>query len=167
MARSIKSFFTNSLVYALASIVLGILMLIMQGAMVSLIVKVFAVVLIAYGAVTLVGYFTNKGRKSTTSLGIGILAVCAGVFFLIFPEVIINLFPIIVGVMVVLEGVTNVVGAFRGRKKNWFINIIIGVLIIAVGLFLIFRAGTVIDVVVIIAGIALIINGLSYLFMTR
>ncbi len=167
MARSIKSFFTNSLVYALASIVLGILMLIMQDAMVSLIVKVFAVVLIVYGVVEIVGYLTNKGKKSTASLGIGILAACAGVFFLVFPEIIVNIFPIIVGVMLVLEGLTNVIGAFRGKRKNWFINVIIGAVIIAVGLFFIFRAGTVIDVVVIIAGIALIINGLSYLFMTR
>ena len=50
MAKSIRKFFSNNLIFALASIVIGIVMLIMRGGLLHLLVQVIAVVFIVYGA---------------------------------------------------------------------------------------------------------------------
>ncbi len=167
MSKSIKRFFSNSVIFALASIVLGVLMLIMGAGLLNLLVKVLAIVIIAYGVLEIVRYFSGKGRKSTTDLCIGIIAVVAGVLVLIFPQMIVDLFPIIIGVLLVLEGLTDLAAALRGRSKNKLVNIIIGAVVILAGLFLIFRAGMVMDIVVIVAGIVLIVNGFSILFLGK
>ena len=86
---------------------------------------------------------------------------------LIFPETIVNLFPIIIGVLLVLEGVADFTAALRGRSKNKLVNLIIGILIILAGLYMIFHAGPVMDLAVIIAGIALIVNGFSWIFLGK
>jgi uncharacterized membrane protein HdeD (DUF308 family) len=167
MSKFLKSIIANKLIVALFSIVLGVLLLIMQGGVLATIVKMAALLCIIAGAVGIV-FFLIKKNRSTTSLACSVIVLAIGILFFVRPDIIVNIFPIILGVYLVVEGLTNVLAALQHKKSNSFlVGLILGVLTLLVGLFLIFRAGTVMNIVAIVAGISLIVNGLTDLFTLR
>ncbi len=167
MSKFLKSIIANKLAVALLSVILGVVLLIMQGGALQAIVKVAAILFIVAGVGYIILFFMNKNRSNTT-LACAVIALILGIIFFVRPDIIVNIFPIILGVYLVIEGLTNVLAALQHKKsKSFIVGLVLGALTLIVGIFLIFRAGTVMNIVSIIAGISLIVNGLTDLFTLR
>ena len=79
---------------------------------------------------------------------------------------IINLFPRIAGVLLVLAGIFNLTDASRaGGFPAW--SRIVPVLTIVAGVLIFFHPGSILNAAVTLAGIALILHGLSELDLIR
>ncbi len=167
MSKFLKNLVSSKIVMALLSVVLGVILLIMQGGALTLIVKATAIVCIVAGVGYAILFLLNKNR-SNTMLACSIIVLILGVLFLIRPDIIVNFFPVILGVYLIIEGLTNLLASLQHKKsKGFLIGLILAILTIVVGVYLIFRAGTVMNIVVIIAGISLIVNGLTDLFALK
>ncbi len=167
MSKFLKSIIANKLIVALLSIALGIILLIMQGGALMTAVKVISFLFMIAGIVYIVLYLMKKNRSNTT-LACALIVLLLGLLFFVRPDIIVNILPVILGVYLIVEGLTNVLAALQHKKnRSFLVGLVLGVLTVLVGFFLIFRAGTVMNIVAIVAGISLIVNGLTDLFTLR
>ncbi len=167
MSKFLKNLVSSKIVMALLSVVLGVILLIVQGGALTLIVKATAIVFIGAGVGYAILFLLNK-KRSNTMLACSVIVLILGVLFLIRPDIIVNFFPVILGVYLIIEGLTNLLASLQHKKRKGFlVGLILAILTIIVGVYLIFRAGTVMNIVVIIAGISLIVNGLTDLFALK
>ena len=121
--------------------------------------------LVGTAAAYLVSYFMAKDKDSI-NLGYSVLAAAAGILLIVLAGPILNLFPRILGIVLVINGVTNlsqanVPGATPKYSKA------VSIIILIVGVLVFFRPGVMINAVTFVAGAALILNGLAELDIIR
>ena len=102
-----KKILKSTLFTALILIALGIYMVLSPGAALANIIKIIGIALIVAGAVTVLLYVFNKDSQSRsfTSLATGIILVIAGIVFLVKPGAIEKIFPTVVGILVIVNGI--------------------------------------------------------------
>ena len=118
---------------------------------------------------TAVGYaliYFFGPRRDQVQLGYAGLATAAGLLIVWMAPAIVNLFPMLAGLGLIVVGLTNLMHAAReegmpaASKVGPILTIVLGALIL-------FHPGAIVNAVVMLAGIALILNGLSELDMIR
>ena len=155
----------NKTILAIASIVIGVFMMIRRGAMVADMLKIVGYLLIAAGAAYLIYYFVGKNREGVR-LGYAAAAAVAGLVLILKPHSVLNIFPIIAGAALVLNGIGNLIQASSGDTAPSYSRIV-AIVIIIIGALLIFRPFRIWDALVFIMGAALVLNGLADLDIIR
>ena len=161
----IRNLIRNKTVFAVLSIAMGVFMCIAGRGFLDGIVRVAGYALLGAAAAYLVMYFFGNSR-SEVQIGYAILAGILGLVIVGMAPAIVKLFPRLAGIGLVLVGAVNLLqasqeGAVSGTSK------VGAALTIALGALIFLKAGFIMNMVVVAAGVGLILNGLSELDMIR
>lgn len=155
----------NKTILAIASIVIGVFMMIRRGSMVADLLKIVGYLLLAAGAAYLIFYFIGKNREGVR-LGYAAVAAIAGLVLILRPYSVLNIFPILAGAVLVINGISNLIQASQGEGAPSYSRVV-AIVIIIIGALLIFRPFRIWDALVFIMGAALVLNGLADLDIIR
>ena len=161
----IRNLVRNKTVFAILSIVMGIYMCVAGRSVLYSIVRVAGYGLIGAAIIYLVMYFVGQGSRNQVQMGYAIVAGIAGLLIVRLAPTIVNLFPMLAGVGLILTGAGNLAQAAGNgmplvTKAGPIVTLVLGILILL-------HPGSIVNLVVTLAGVALILNGLSELDMIR
>lgn len=168
-----KEFFRNMKVsYLLAAILyiaFGLVLLIWPKTTGDIICFAFGLILIVYGAITIISFFVHDSRQGSYrfELVIGIVAAALGILFLVNPDFVLSVFPVILGLYVVVDACLNLRRALELKRMEyprWWVALALSLITIALGVLILFRPGFIADFIIMIIGGVLIYNGLSDLW---
>lgn len=156
----------SGLVRSVVLLGLGILAVACPGDVIPLLVKIFAVVLFAYGCGMLVYAFTHKSEKSFGLwLSNSLIEIAVGVLVYVFAGFIANIAVKLIGLLLLAAGLYQIVALASAERKSrfglWFF--ILPVIEAIAGGTLMFASQLFTNVVGVIVGVALIVSGLSEL----
>lgn len=154
---------------SISAIALGIVIVIYPDTSLSLIVKVLAAFLIASGIVSL-GYGIINRQRGVLPLMItnALVNIAAGIVLFCFPNEIAHFVIILIGVVILLWGIWEFIVLASAAKFTHagFPTFIFPILSIVLGIILLTKSGEVTKLIVIIAGIAMIVFGVSEFLST-
>lgn len=158
----VEKYLRNKAIIAIASIVIGVFMIIKGGTLAADMVRVIGYILIGTAVAYAASYFFGPNKDQ---MMLGYAAVCgvAGLVVVLLAGSIVSALPVLGGAVLILNGLVNLTqtdGAPAYSKGTSILLIVLGILII------IFKY-TVVNAVVIIMGISLVLNGLSSLDIIR
>ena len=162
-----KKILKSTLITSLVLIALGIYMVLSPSTAISTIIKVIGIAIIVAGAVTVLLYVANKDdSRSFTTLATGIILVIAGIVFLVKPGSLEKIFPTVVGVLIIVNGILNLIASLKAKKAGssaWIVGLILSVITRALGIVILSQPLFLMSQIVRIVGIVLIITGVSSL----
>lgn len=144
-------------------VLLGIVLIVWTDTTIGLIGTVFGVIMVAIGAVYLLG-FAMKAGSNLLSVILGAIVLLLGVWILIEPSVVATMIPIVLGVLLVGHGIRGLREAWASKTygfSGWIINMVLAAVSIGIGVYCILKAFAVVKLTFTIIGIALIYNGVS------
>ena len=161
----IQRIIRNKTIMAVLSIVAGIYLVIARRSALDLIVRMLGYGLIAAAVGYVLSYFFGKHRDMT-QLGYAALAGVGGVLTMALARSIINIFPVLMGLLLLINGIGNLSQSWSNQHASIGEKILPALVALA-GVLIIIHPGTIVNSVVIVAGITLIVNGLSDLSLIR
>lgn len=148
-------------------IILGVVCIVWGQETFQVIGMAVAIALILFGVIEICNYLLNR-EKNGISAAVGIVVALVGIWIFIRPETVLNIIPIIMGVVLLLHG-------FRGLKESllakgygdsaWWISALLAVISMLVGIICIVEAFLIVEWILILVGISLIYNGVSNLWI--
>lgn len=124
---------------------------------------------VAYGVTKIFGYFSHDlyNLAFQFDLALGIFVTILGMIFLVHPEGLIAIFPILIGIFVMIDGVFKLQTSFDAKRfglKEWWLILLGAILSIVLSALLVFDPFAGSDVLMIMIGISLLADGLQNLF---
>ena len=145
-----------NLLAALLYIVIGVLFCIFKTSVIGWILTVAGVLFIAYGVYCIIKKLTVEG---VVCIGIGVVILLGGWLFL---EVALLVF----GVLLCIKGVLDLLQTLKMRSKP-VLSLVYAIATIVVGVLLIVSKWVLADFLIVILGVAFIVNGVLALFGGR
>lgn len=169
MEYKIRELLKNKAMAAVLSVALGIVIIIARRAALDLLVRIIGSLVITGGvaliAVNLIRPNDGSGNM-TTVLVMGGLAILAGIILISCAEGIVDFFPTLMGIFLILNGLSHL--AVAGTDPdNRIVAVIMGVIIIILGVLIVMHPGFIANAIMIFIGSAFIVNGLFDLFMIK
>ena len=155
---------TGTFLLSIAYVVLGVLLLVMPETSLLWICYAFGAVVLLTGAVCLVQYARIRGTGFAAPFMLvgGVITGALGVFTLLKPAVVASFLPVVFGLFIVVDGLNRIgsgISLAKQQGRRWWVLLLLGVLSIALGLFLILRPLDIALSVVMLCGILLIVEG--------
>jgi uncharacterized membrane protein HdeD (DUF308 family) len=169
LEKIMKDFFRSSLLTSTILIILGILLLFASEATITIVVYVIGALVIAIGATGLIRFFTNNIYKSSLDLAYGIVSIVLGVIIIKNPNAVASIFPIILGIAIIISSATKMQYAFQLKdNKNdlWKKTMVISILSTICGIVLLFNPFKSAVALTMIVGIFIIVYGVLDIIST-
>ena len=150
---------------ALIYLMLGFLMLFFPNSMIHILVYILAAYLIIQGIINLVLYFRRRSQPDTAYFEIvsGVFFLILGLVLIVFLKPIISIVPIILGILIVLNGTIGFVQAIDAKKygmKSGVAMILYNVVLVIVGIILMLNPFASVTVLFRVFGIIMIVMGI-------
>ncbi|MGN0709997.1 MAG: HdeD family acid-resistance protein [Anaerovoracaceae bacterium] len=160
----------NNMMSGIVSLVIGVVLTVWPGMAMSLVCRIIGAALLVLGVVYIVMHFSNKEHKMAGGafLVMGIILAVLGLWIWSKPAWLIALIPLLVGIILAVDGVMNVAEAVVTSRQGyggWWFSLILAILTIAVGLLLAFNPFEAASTVTRIIGIAMIYSGITDLWI--
>ena len=156
-----KRLLRNKMVTSVLSVIIGVVLIIARRSALDEMIRIIGGLMLlgaaAYGLFYLIGFYKDQTQLMTAA---GCAA--AGIIFLSWPKLIVNLFPIIIGIGLILNGLSNLAEAGRTKGKGTAFT---AVLVIIGGILIAFHPGFTANAGILCAGIVLTLNGAFDLMM--
>ena len=136
----------SELVSSLLYILIGALLVIFQDRTIGWAMTVMGALFIVFGILDLV----------RSNWGGGAVSLIIGIAILVLGWVVTEIVLLVLGVLIALKGVVALIDALRASKKD-IVDIVFSILTIVIGLML--AVGNGLNVLIIIAGVMLMFNG--------
>ena len=158
----------NSFFRGILTITLGSVLLFVPGLTMQTVIIIIGAMLVLSGLVTLI--LSNRKRAGSLNgfwSAQGIMTVLFGIVFIASPTVIVNVFVFFLGVILLIMGLFQLIGALGTLSRSgWaWINFLIALMTLASGIFLLTDTFKSAETILSFLGVILIINGISDLFM--
>ena len=161
MNDMMKRLMRNKVVTAALSVIVGVVLIVARRSALDEIVRIIGGLMLlgaaVYGVFYLIGFY-----KDSTQLMTAAGCAAAGIIFLSWPRLIVDLFPILAGVALILNGMSNLAEAGRTKEKGTAVT---AVLVIIAGILIAFPPGFIANAIVLCVGIGLTLNGAFDLMM--
>ena len=123
-------------------------------------------IILVMGIVYLAISFWAKQRSVLTGFGVffSVILIVVGVFMLTKPEIVLSIFPMIIGGIVLVHGVVDLKHSIELgvlKYKNWWIALLIALVTIGLGVLLLFNPFSAVELAFRIIGVILIVDGIS------
>lgn len=164
MFKRIKGEFILS---SIMCMILGIVMIVWGHPILIILGRILNVILIAIGAVYLLGFFLN-GMKNGFSAAIGAVVFLVGIWGLANPAVIVSIIPIIIGVLLIGHGVKEFMVALESKRygyERWGIGVLLAIISLILGVLCVINAFGLMELAFYVIGAALIYNGISNIWV--
>lgn len=156
---------------SLASIVLGILLVVWPNEVIKLIALILGAFLAVKGAYRIINYFLNQGQKDffNNDLFWGTVSVLAGITIMIIGEGIAGAFRIVVGIWIIYEALMRLNTTLKLHAANvpaWRYTLIVALLMLVLGIFVTFNSGAVtilIGWMMILAGVIGVVGDVMFM----
>ena len=169
MEYKFRELLKNKAMAAVLSVALGVVIIIARRAALDLLVRIIGGLVITAGvaliAVNLIRHDTESGTM-TTVLVTGGLAILAGIILISCAEGIVDFFPTLMGIFLILNGLSHLAVAHMD-PDNRIAAAIMGAIIIVLGILIVMHPGFIANAIMIFIGSAFIVNGLFDLFMVK
>ncbi len=167
MKEVMKRIKADMIVSALLCAALGVVLLVWSEETIDIICRALAAILMVLGVIQLASYFLNR-LESVFHVAFGLIELLVGVWIFLKPESVVSLIPIVIGVILLIHGVSDLRTAFETKKNgydSWWSILIMAAISIICGGVSIFFAFEVVSFVMKFIGVALIYDGLSDLWI--
>lgn len=143
MKKLFKQIKWDAIITSVLYIVLGVVALVAPVTMMTTLGYMIGILLILAGAVSMIGYLLREARQNyyRNDFGYGLVGIAIGILVLYRVERIIDLVPVILGMLVVVSGCSklqDVIDMKRMEYGNWVlmlflaaVNVVFGVVLIA------------------------------------
>lgn len=163
--REVKKSFC---VLSAAYIVLGLVLLIWPDISVKTFCYVFGVGMIIFGCAHLIMYFVKDRLQSVMQMDMvcGVVGIATGAYILLKMEYVLEIIPFALGIVALLGSIVKIQNAFdlkRFGSGRWYIMLIFAVALFAMGALLIANPFEGLEVIVILIGVSLIVDGIGNL----
>lgn len=159
----IQKIMQNKIVMAVVNIMLGIYLMIARNRAVITLIQIVGYVMIGIGVIYLALFLFGRQRRDNVQLGFAIGCAVLGLIVVLLAPAIELFFPIIIGIILILTALGNLTTTRGGdyplfSKIGPIVTMVLGVVIV------VFPRES-IDMVVLLTGIALAVNGISELLL--
>ncbi len=166
--RSIKAMKTAKIGYIVLSVlfcVLGILLIVVPEMILPVIAGIFGTLLILFGAVKLIGYFSKDLFRLAFQydLALGLLLIALGFLTIAKSEDILVFLGVVLGLYILMDGLLKIQIALDSRIFGiqwWWLIFAAALLTGIIGFFLIFRPSESAKILIMLAGISLLAEGI-------
>ncbi len=137
-----KSMYRTSIIFSVVLILVGLFLLIKPETTLHAISYFIGIALIIWGLIPIIGFFSNKENKNYLEFSfiLGVFALIFGIIIMINPDIIGSIIPLLIGIWMVINGVTKLYYSLTINKvSSATISIIISLVILVCGLILIFN----------------------------
>ena len=146
--------------------VLGIVMIVKPALVMNFICYAIAAVLIILGIVKLVSYAARDIKNAVYGhdFALGVMLIICGVMFVLKADIIQNLVPMIMGLVIVANGIMKLqhaINLMRFKSGSSTFVLIISLVCIAIGAVLLFLPSEVNKLVLIIIGVGFVASGIT------
>lgn len=142
LSIKVKKMSITSIIFSIIFIAIGIFLLLKPETAINIICYVLGVILILWGVVSMIQFFSDKTSESYLSISFifGAFVFIFGLIILIKPEIIASIIPLLLGIWMLINGVTKLSYSLTINKlSNATVSIIGSILIIILGVLLIFN----------------------------
>ena len=169
MREFLKNMKVSFLLASVLYIALGLVLLIWPGITSDLICLSFDLLLLIYGIITIISFFVHDSRLGTFrfELILGIVAAAAGLLFLIKPEFVKSVIPVVLGIYIIIDALLNLKRSLELHSLQygrWWVILVLSLVSVALGVLILFRPGMTADVLTMVIGGVFVYNGLSDLW---
>lgn len=137
----LKSMYRTSMIFSIILFFIGLFLVIKASTTLHAISYIIGVMLILWGVVQIITALTNKEKENNyLSAGfiLGVFSLIIGIVVIIDPEIIGSIIPFVIGIWMVINGVTKLYYALSLNKiQKATPAVIISLIILACGIFLI------------------------------
>ena len=164
MEEKIKKIIENTIVDEILLILLGLALLIWPNASLNLVFRAAGIVILIMGALRVVAYVKNKDEDLKKDMIIGIVMLILGLMLIIAPSTLVGIGFVCAAVVI---GYGAVVGLIKGIQtvkagvKGGYSAVIISVIALILAIIILFHPASFAGFIVRLAGIALIVAGIS------
>lgn len=160
----------SKMIAGIISALLGCVLMFWPGLSMGLICQFVGAALTITGVLTALVFFTQPKENPfrTASLIAGILLAVLGIFIMLKPSFLVEFVPIFVGVIVLFDGMMNLIETFdlmKQKYSRWWISLIFAVLTIILGVLLILRPFGIAKFIMQAIGVIMLYNGISDIFI--
>ena len=142
LSTKVKKMSITSIISSLIFIVTGIFLLLKPETAINVVCYVLGIILVLWGVVSIIQFFSDKNSSNYLSMSFifGSFVFIFGIIILIKPSIVASIVPLLLGVWMVINGVTKLSYALSIYKntKN-MLSIIGSIFIIVFGVTLIFN----------------------------
>ena len=161
----IEKILRNKTVLSAAGVTTGIILMIWQRTALITLVRVTGYILIAAAIVYLVLYFSGKD-KSEIQIGYAAVSGAGGLLMVLLSRTIVNIFPILMGVALIVSGIVSLAQTFRNQDVPSYTKFLSAAAVI-MGLLIVVRPAMITNAITFWIGVALTIGGVSGLLSAR
>lgn len=161
------NYMKNSFVFvSILYILLGGAILIWPGSSLELICLLVGFVIMLYGAVKIFSAVSDRERKSRLVGGILFGAVLAGigVYLIIRPRTILSILPVVIGIFIVLNGLTKIQKALELKKAGyhkWWSFLLAALVTEALGILIISNPFSTVKLTFMVVGLVMVTDGIA------
>lgn len=146
-------------------IIIGIAMIIIPEFISNSICYIISILIIFFGLSCLIKYIQLKKHNiiSNIMLVISIIALILGLVIFINPEFFISIVPFVIGIYIIIIGVSKYIEAIEIKKanyKHWYIVMFASILLLLLGIVIIFNPFKTLTLIITLVGIIFTINSL-------
>ena len=151
MKFKFRSADNHGLLLSILMIVIGLILVLWPGHVMTTAVTILGIALLAGGVISILSWYRGRMKgASYATLAEGILLAVAGVVVLGSPRFLISIFPVFVGIVILINGIIHLARA---------------VLTIVLGLLITFNPFSTMEMLVMAIGFVIIYNGVSNLWI--
>ena len=142
----------SAAIESLAIMIFGILLVSWPDVTIIVVANILGAIFIVSGVYQIINYFVVKGQNDFFNNGIlsGVIALRIGIAAIVIGEDIANVFRIIIGIWMIYESLGRVNTAIKLHStgvKVWSYILIIALMMLALGIFVTFNSGAVVQLI--------------------
>ena len=154
------------IINSLLCVLVGLALTIWPGVIVDAANYILGGIILVVGIIYLAISFWGKFGSFLKGFGIffSVVLICVGVFMFLQPDIVLSIFPMIVGGIIVVHGILdlkNAISLAMNKYRLWWVALIISVATIGLGVLLLFNPISAIELAFRIIGVILIVDGIS------
>lgn len=142
----------SAAIESLAIMIFGILLVSWPDVTIIVVANILGAIFIVSGVYQIINYFVVKGQNDFFNNGLlsGVIALLIGIAAIVIGEDIANVFRIIIGIWMIYESLVRVNTAIKLHStgvKVWSYILIIALMMLALGIFVTFNSGAVVQLI--------------------
>ena len=152
IGADVKKSAWSAIIESLFILIFGILMVVWPDITIIAIANILGAIFIIRGIYQIINYFVVKGQNDFYNNGllIGVLALLVGITILLVGEDLAGIFRVVIGIWMVYESLVRINTAIKLHSigiKAWSYVLIVAICMLAVGIFVTFNQGAVIQLI--------------------
>ncbi len=156
-----------SLLGSIVFLIFGIILFVEPDGVVKLMSNLFGIALIAMGTYRTVNYLIQNKRLQVVNyneIAFGITAIVLGVVLIFLSESIAFLLRVIVGIWVIVAGVSKIMQTFytNDRSSKFYALLIMGIALVGIGLYIVLESNLALSIIGLFMVLYAIIDIVSY-----